>query len=223
MRYSHLWVVIASLLALAWATGGVLLGSHCKSRAWSFPHGEGLVGTEMDHVMGRCGDLKGSGGGRWTMGACVAEGGVATSKGWLGGGLMEVVPPGVRANCPKPFPSSFQGNATQEMKTWATVSAAPLASTETPGSHTAAGHVPAAMAKAAQWCRAARRSSVTTALLELPVMPFYRSLLLCLSPELLPAVQGDAGIGRPGCSVGWIISSSQPSLPTALLLLPVMG
>lgn len=40
---------------------------------------------------------------------------------------------------------------------------------------------------------------MTAALLELMVMPFSRQLLLCFSPELPPAVQGDAGSSGPGC------------------------
>lgn len=83
---------------------------------------------------------------------------------------------------------------------WPIVSAVPLASTETHGSCTAAGHAPVATAKAAPWCQAVRRSSVTAALPELLVMPFSRPLLLCLSPELLLYVLGDAGICEPGYS-----------------------
>lgn len=51
---------------------------------------------------------------------------------------------------------------------WGTASAVHLVPTETPDPRTAAGHVPVAMARAAQCCQA-RKLSVTIALLELQV------------------------------------------------------
>lgn len=96
----------------------------------------------------------------------------------------------------------LQVNVTQEMKMWAMLSAAPLAPTETLGSRTAAGPAPAGLARAAPWGRATRRSSVTTALLELLVMPFSL-LLLCLF------LQGCLELGRSA-------PSPQPSLSTTL-------
>lgn len=91
----------------------------------------------------------------------------------------------------------LQVNATREMNTWAMVSAALLAPTETPGSPTAAGPVPVGSARAALWGWVVTRSPVTTALLELLVMPFL--LLLCLF------LQACLELGRftPSSQPGW--------------------
>lgn len=79
---------------------GVLLGSRCRSRTWSFPHGDGLMGRETERVWADVVIARGlvddAGPQRFVMQWVV----------WPEGGVVEVVPPGVRENCPKPFRSS---------------------------------------------------------------------------------------------------------------------
>lgn len=94
---------------------------------------------------------------------------------------------------------------------WAMVSAAPSAPTETPGSPPAAGAAPVGLARAAPWGQVVMRSSVTTALLELLVMPFL--LVLCLFLEaclelgqvhtILSAQLGH-DTAAPSCGVGGV-------------------